>query len=73
MAEVKKNSFILKNILGDTKSTIEAIQKYLKNNSKPIVNNETEDETPAASVNKILKSVECEETSAIIQNIINKL
>ena len=32
MAEVNKINTIYKNILGDTKATIEAIQKYIKNN-----------------------------------------
>ena len=76
MAEVNKINNIYKNILGDTKATIEAIQKYIKNNSinnKQIVENTQIEEEPAASINRILNSTCCEETNSEIQKIINNL
>ena len=76
MAEVNKINTIYKNILGDTKATIEAIQKYIKNNSvnnKKIIENTQIEEEPAASINRILNSTICEETNSEIQKIINNL
>ncbi len=74
MDEAKKINSLYKNILGDTKATIEAIQKYIKNNSPAkVVNNTEVEEEPAASVNRILNSVACEETNNDIQKIINNL
>ena len=76
MAEVNKINNIYKNILGDTKATIEAIQKYIKNNSvnnKKIIENTQIEEEPAASINRILNSTICEETNSEIQKIINNL
>ena len=76
MAEVNKINNIYKNILGDTKATIEAIQKYIKNNSvnnKQIIENTQIEEEPAASINRILNSTLCEETNSEIQKIINNL
>ena len=76
MAEVNKINNIYKNILGDTKETIEAIQKYIKNNSvnnKQITENTQIEEEPAASVNRVLNSTICEETNSEIQKIINNL
>ena len=76
MAEVNKINTIYKNILGDTKATIEAIQKYIKNNSvnnKQITENTQIEEEPAASVNRVLNSTICEETNSEIQKIINNL
>ncbi len=64
-----------KNLFGDTKATIEAIQKYLNENSS----SKTEDkellkeEEPAASINKILNCTTDEETNSAIQKIINNL
>ena len=76
MAEVNKINNIYKNILGDTKETIEAIQKYIKNNSvnnKQITENTQIEEEPAASINRVLNSTICEETNSEIQKIINNL
>lgn len=75
MAEVNKINNIYKNILGDTKETIEAIQKYIKNNSSNKQTNESPEfeEEPAASINRILNSTICEETNSEIQKIINNL
>lgn len=61
----------LKNLFGDARATIEAIQKYIKNNEP--VSNFNMEEDPAASVNRILDSVACEETNAEIRKIINNL
>ena len=76
MTEVNKINNIYKNILGDTKETIEAIQKYIKNNSvnnKQMIENTQIEEEPAASINRILNSTICEETNSEIQKIINNL
>ena len=59
-----------KGFIGTTKESIEAIQRFIDNNNKV---NEVMEEDPAASVNRILKSVECEETNSEIQKIIDKL
>lgn len=59
-----------KGFIGTTKESIEAIQRFIENNNKV---NEVMEEDPAASVNRILKSVECEETNSEIQKIIDKL
>ena len=47
-----------KNIFGDTKATIEAIQKYLNENStsKTEIEEALYEEEPAASINKILQA-----------------
>ncbi len=75
MAEVNKINTFYKNILGDTKATIEAIQKYIKNNSsnKQTTESPEFEEEPAASINRILNSTICEETNSEIQKIINNL
>lgn len=63
-----------RNIIGSTKETIEAIQKYISNNSPNNINSNIDiEEEPAASVNRILNSVACEETNNDIQKIINNL
>lgn len=69
MADIIKRQY--KNIIGDTKSTIDAIQKFLAksaDNDVPVL--ETED-TPCESVNRILNSVVT--TNDDIQKIINSL
>ena len=75
MAEANKINALYKNILGDTKATIEAIQKYIKNNSvnNQVIENSEIEEEPAASVNRILNSIACPETNNDIQKIINNL
>jgi hypothetical protein len=72
MAEAKKIN-LYKNILGDAKSTIDAIQKYIKENSMSKNKKEDTEETPALSIKKILSSISDEETSAEIQKIIDSL
>ena len=73
MADTRK--FIFKNIIGDTKATIDAIQKYIAESSPKTINDvHTEiEEAPAESINRILNAAACEETSAEIQAIINRL
>lgn len=73
MAQAKR--LIFKNIIGDTKATIDAIQKYIKENSpKTVKDVESEIETaPAESINRILNSRICEETNAEIMEIIKRL
>lgn len=69
MAEISLKKY--KNIFGNAKETIEAIQKYIKNN-KPETNIEIE-EDPAASVNRILGSVADKELNGDINKIIENL
>lgn len=72
MAEKSLNKY--KNIFGSAKETIDAIQKYITNNSPKNINNDiSTEEEPAASVNRILNSVICEETNNDIKKIINNL
>lgn len=70
MSEMKRNleSGNYKNILGDTKETIEAIQKYLQRFSvAPPVDNSAD--TPCNSIMKIIDST----TDDDIKNDINKI
>lgn len=74
MSETRR--LIFKNIIGDTKATIDAIQKYINENSprSMVKNVEMEiEEAPAESINRVLKAAACEETSAEINEIIRKL
>ena len=74
MAETRR--LIFKNIIGDTKATIDAIQRYINENSprNMVKNVEIEiEEAPAESINRVLKAAACEETSAEINEIIRKL
>jgi hypothetical protein len=73
MSEVKKLNSIYKNILGDTKATIDAIQKYIAQSKVEEVNNIEIEEAPAESVNRILNSVASEEISKDINKIIESL
>ncbi len=70
--EVKKIS-LYKSILGDTKETIDAIQKFIAENSPRKTKNKNESEQPALSIKKILESISDEETTEEIQKIIDKL
>ncbi len=69
MIETEKINSLYKNIFGDTRATIAAIQKFIEKKA-PEVEVEAE---PAASVNRVLNSVACEETNNDIQKIINRL
>ena len=73
MSEAKR--LIFKNIIGDTNATIEAIQKYIKENSPKTAKDveSTIEEAPAESINRVLNAAACTETSIEIQKIINKL
>ncbi len=72
MAEINKINSLYKSIIGDTKATIEAIQKYIAKNS-PEQNVNILEEAPAESINRILNSVVSDETNTDIQKIINNL
>lgn len=61
-------------IIGSTQETIDAIQRFIAKNSPETIYQNTEvEETPAASINRILDSTVCEETNSEIQKIINRL
>lgn len=74
MAETRR--LIFKNIIGDTKATIDAIQKFISENSfnKTAKDVQSEiEEAPAESINRILNSTVCQDTNAEIQEIIKRL
>ena len=73
MSETKKLHFFHRNILGDTKATIDAIQKYIKENTPQKIEVEKEEDETLKSLNRILDSVACEETNAEINKIIKNL
>lgn len=60
-----------RSILGDTKDTINAIQKFIEKSSKKA--EYTGEEAPADSVNRIIKSIQDEDTIDDIQKIIKNL
>ena len=60
------------NLLGDTKEIVDAIQKYIDINQQ-VENVETEEEKPAASVNRVLNSVASEDVNNDIRKIIENL
>ncbi|MBE7704612.1 MAG: hypothetical protein E7Z90_02220 [Cyanobacteria bacterium SIG29] len=67
---------IFRNIIGDAQATINAIQKYITENSPSKTINDVEceiEEAPADSINRVINAVACEETNAEIQGIINRL
>ena len=69
----KSKEVFCRNILGDTKETIEAIQRFLAKNSPAPNNSEVFEDEPAGSINRIIKSIANEDTENDIQKIINKL
>ena len=69
MAEKKLRLSYVYNILGDTQATIAAIQKYIE--KKPEEN--VAEETPAASINRVIESVADEELNMDLQKIIKNL
>lgn len=71
MAEIRKSFY--KNIIGNTKETIDAIQRFLEKNSPNQNNNDENEEKTAESINRIIKSVEDEKLSMEIQKIIKNL
>ena len=72
MEEVKKGG-IYKSILGDAQSSIEAIQRFLKENSNGNISKYDEEKIPAESINRVLDSIVDEETNSDIQRIIDNL
>lgn len=62
-----------KNIIGRTKESIEAIQRFLDKHSENKPTDLGNIENPAASINRVIKSVESEETTTEIQKIIKNL
>ncbi len=65
-----------KNIIGDAKATIEAIQNYLQQfsvNRNNVVDEEEVGSTPCSSVNKILESTQDKNLQADVAKIINNL
>lgn len=75
MADANNYSYLAKykNIFGDTRETIRAIQKFINSNNKTVQNEVNLEEDPAASINRILDSQICENTAEEIRKIINKL
>ena len=73
MSEVKRTR-LYKNIIGNAKDTIDAIQRYIEESSKrqPIEHFETED-TPAESINRILKAAACEDTQKDIKDFLKRI
>ena len=71
MAENRK--LIYKNIIGDTKDTIDAIQRFLDRNEAEKNNSYIKEEQPAHSINRVIKSVLNEDVASEIQKIINNL
>jgi hypothetical protein len=73
MPETKKLQFFHRNILGDAKATIDAIQKYIKENSPQKIEADVEENETLGSLNRVLNSVKCDETNAEIDKIIKNL
>ena len=68
MSETKKLHLNYRNILGDAKETIEAIQKYIKDNARNNFEHTHEKDEELNSLNRVLDSVTCEETKAEINS-----
>ena len=61
------------NIIGNTKETIEAIQRYLQQFSASPANPDEIGSTPCASINKVLDSTVDEELKSEVDKIIRRL
>ena len=73
MADEKRLN-LYKNIIGDTKATIDAIQRFINSNSQQrIEHNEEIEDSPAESINRILKAAACEDTQKDIANFLRKI
>jgi len=73
MADEKRIS-LYKNIIGDTKATIDAIQRFITENSpRNIEHNVETEEAPAESINRVLKAAACEDTQKDIANFLKKI
>ena len=73
MSETKRIRFNYKNILGDTRETIEAIQKYIQDHARGKIEPQIEQEEELISLKRVLNSVACAETNAEINKIIENL
>lgn len=73
MAEEVKKGSIYKGILGDTQASIEAIQRFINENSKNKYIPKSDEKLPTESINRILNSISDEETNNDIQKIIDNL
>ena len=73
MAEEVKKGNVYKGILGDTQASIEAIQKFINENSKNKYTPKSNEKLPTESINRILSSLSDEETNSDIQKIIDNL
>ncbi len=66
-----------KSIFGDTQKTLEAIQRFIDQDSQSpnnsVTQKETENENPAGSVNKVINSVLNENVASEIEKIIKDL
>ena len=73
MADEKKLN-LYKNIIGETKATIDAIQRFINSNSQKNVEPNVEiEDSPAESINRVLKAATCEETQKDIANFLKKI
>ena len=71
MAETRRLN-LYRNIIGDAKETIDAIQRFIEENS-PKAEKKDEKSQPALSIKRILESVADEETTEELQKIIDSL
>ena len=73
MADEKRLN-LYKNIIGDTKATIEAIQRFINENSPRNIERNVEiEDSPAESINRVLKATACEDTQKDIANFLKKI
>ena len=73
MADEKRLN-LYKNIIGDTKSTIDAIQRFIRENSPQTIEHNIEmEDSPAESINRILKATACEDTQKDIADFLKKI
>ena len=73
MADEKRLN-LYKNIIGDTKATIEAIQRFINENSPRNIERNVEiEDSPAESINRVLKAAACEDTQKDIANFLKKI
>ena len=72
MSEARKSPYTYKNILGDAKETIDAIQRYIEGNARVKIE-PVKDEEEMTSINRVLNSVACKETNEEINKIIKNL
>lgn len=68
-----RKMFLYKNLIGDAKSTIDAIQRYIEKNSPSTIQTTSSENRFEESVKRIIDSVADEETSMEINKIISRL